>query len=91
MSRIQVGLALRILKYAPEQFAIGHHCCAAATPLVRWAPMPHDGTIIPDTPACLWDRDATMAHTRDDGWVWAFVAVTHFTTEAWATVAKRDP
>ncbi len=30
-----------------------------------------------------------MAHTRDDGWVWAFVAVDHFTAEAWATVAKR--
>lgn len=30
-----------------------------------------------------------MASTRDDGWVWAFTAVDHYTAEAWATVTKR--
>lgn len=55
----------------------------------RRKPRPHDGTIIPSAPDLLWGTDATMAYTRDDGWVWAFVAVDHFSAEAWATVAKR--
>lgn len=55
----------------------------------RRKPRAHDGTIIPAAPDCLWGTDATMAYTRDDGWVWAFVAVDHFTAEAWTTVAKR--
>lgn len=55
----------------------------------RRKPRAHDGTIIPAAPDRLWGSDATMAYTRDDGWVWAFVAVDHFTAEAWATVAKR--
>jgi transposase InsO family protein len=55
----------------------------------RRKPRPHDGTIIPTAPDRLWGTDATMAYTRDDGWVWAFVAVDHYTAEAWATVAKR--
>ena len=55
----------------------------------RRKPRPHDGTIIPQAPDCLWGTDATMAYTRDDGWVWAFVVVDHYTAEAWTTVAKR--
>lgn len=55
----------------------------------RRTPRPHDGTIIPAAPDLLWGTDATMAYTQDDGWGWAFVAVDHFTAEAWATVAKR--
>jgi transposase InsO family protein len=37
----------------------------------------------------LWGTDATMAYTTRDGWVWAFVAVDHYSAEAWATVARR--
>ena len=55
----------------------------------RRKPRPHDGTIIPEAPNLLWGTDATMAYTRNDGWVWAFIAVDHFTAEAWASVAKR--
>lgn len=49
----------------------------------------HDGTIIPESPDLLWGTDATMAWTRNDGWVWAFCCVDHFTAEAWTSVAKR--
>ncbi len=50
---------------------------------------PHDGTIIPQGPDLLWGTDATMAWTRNNGWVWAFCCVDHFTAEAWTSVAKR--
>ncbi len=29
----------------------------------------------------------TMAFTRDDGWVWVFVCVDHYTADAWAHVS----
>ena len=29
-----------------------------------------------------------MAWTRDDGWVWVFACVDHYTAEAWAHVAR---
>jgi putative transposase len=54
----------------------------------RRTPRLHDGTIIPAGPNQRWGADATMAWTRDDGWVWVFVCVDHFTAEAWAHVAK---
>jgi putative transposase len=37
---------------------------------------------------CAPGTDATMAWTRDDGWVWVFACVDHDTAEAWAHVAK---
>lgn len=49
---------------------------------------PHDGTIIPDGPNLRWGTDATMAWTGDDGWVWVFVCVDHWSAEAWCHVAK---
>jgi putative transposase len=49
---------------------------------------PHDGTIIPAGPNQRWGTDATMAWTREDGWVWVFVCVDHYTAEAWCHVAK---
>jgi putative transposase len=54
----------------------------------RRKPRPHDGTIIPAAPNVRWGTDATMAWTRDDGWVWVFCVVDHYTAEAWAHVAK---
>jgi putative transposase len=54
----------------------------------RRRPRPHDGTIIPEGPNLRWGTDATMAWTRDDGWVWVFCVVDHYTAEAWAQVAK---
>jgi putative transposase len=53
----------------------------------RRTPRPHDGTIIPSGPNLRWGADATMAFTRDDGWVWVFVCVDHYTAEAWAHVS----
>jgi len=55
----------------------------------RRRPRPHDGTIVPPAPNVLWGTDATMAYTTRDGWVWAFVAIDHYTAEAWGAVAKR--
>ena len=49
----------------------------------------HDGTIIPGAPDLMWGTDATMAYTKDDGWVWAFCCIDHFSCEAWTGVAKR--
>ena len=54
----------------------------------RRSKRPHDSTIIPDGPNLRWGTDATMAWTRDDGWVWVFVNVDHFTAEAWTYVSK---
>jgi transposase InsO family protein len=54
----------------------------------RRKPRPHDGTIIPEAPNLRWGTDATMAWTRDDGWVWVFACIDHYTAEAWAHVAK---
>jgi transposase InsO family protein len=48
----------------------------------------HEGSIVPDEPNLRWGTDATMAFTVDDGWVWVFAAVDHYTAEAWAHVAK---
>lgn len=53
----------------------------------RRTPRPHDGTIIPAGPNLRWGADGTMAYTRDDGWVWVFVCVDHFTAEARAHVS----
>lgn len=55
----------------------------------RRRPRPHDGTIIPDGPNLRWGTDATMAWTREDGWVWVFANVDHWSAEAWTHVAKR--
>ncbi len=54
----------------------------------RRAPRPHDGQITTDAPNLRWGTDATMAWTRNDGWVWVFVNVDHHTDEAWCHVAK---
>lgn len=48
----------------------------------------HDGSIVPETLNLRWGTDGTMAWTVDDGWVWVFDLVDHFTAEAWASVAK---
>ena len=52
------------------------------------SPRPHDGRIVTDAPNLRWGTDATMAWTKEDGWVWVFVLVDHHTDEAWCHVAK---
>lgn len=54
----------------------------------RRSPRPHTGRIITDAPNVRWGTDATMAWTRNDGWVWVFVNVDHYSDEAWCHVAK---
>ena len=54
----------------------------------RRRPRVHDGRIITDAPNVRWGTDATMAWTRNDGWVWVFALLDHHTGEAWAHVAK---
>jgi putative transposase len=54
----------------------------------RRRPRLHDGRIITDAPNVRWGTDATMAWTREDGWVWVFVLVDHYSDEAWGHVAK---
>jgi len=54
----------------------------------RRAPRVHDGVIITGAPNLRWGTDATMAWTREDGWVWVFILVDHYSDEAWAHVAK---
>ena len=55
----------------------------------RRRPRPHDGSIIPDGPDVMWGTDATMAYTLEDGWVWLFANLDHYTAEAWTHVAAR--
>jgi transposase InsO family protein len=54
----------------------------------RRRPRLHDGRVITDAPNVRWGTDATMAWTKNDGWVWVFVLLDHHTDEAWAHVAK---
>ena len=54
----------------------------------RRRPRLHDGRIITDAPNVRWGTDATMAWTKDDGWVWVFALLDHYSDEAWAHVAK---
>ncbi len=48
----------------------------------------HEGSILTDAPDLRWVTDGTMAWTVEDGWVWVFDLVDHYTCEAWAHVAK---
>jgi putative transposase len=48
----------------------------------RGPPRMHDGKVITDAPNLRWGTDATMAWTREDGWVWVFVLVDDYTDEA---------
>ena len=54
----------------------------------RRTPREHNGTITTTAPNLRWGTDATMAWTRDDGWVWVFILIDHYSDEAWAHVAK---
>jgi len=54
----------------------------------RRTPRPHTGRITTDAPNIRWGTDATMAWTKNDGWVWVFVNVDHYSDEAWCHVAK---
>jgi len=42
---------------------------------------PHDGTILSKRPNVLWGTDGTQVPTVDDGNVWIFAAIDHYTAE----------
>jgi putative transposase len=81
--RVRVGRK-RVLRLMRE-----HHLLAPQRSRGRRKPRPHDGSIVPDGPDVMWGTDATMAYTLEDGWVWLFAAVDHYTAEAWTHVAAR--
>jgi putative transposase len=47
-----------------------------------------EGSSITDAPDMRWGTDGTTAWTVEDGCVWVFDLVDHYTAEAWAHVAK---
>ncbi|MGO9583332.1 MAG: transposase [Acidimicrobiales bacterium] len=49
---------------------------------------PHVGTIIPDRPNVRFGVDATLGWTKNDGWVWVFGCIDHYSCEAWSHVSK---
>lgn len=53
-------------------------------------PKKHDGQIITLAPNVMWGTDGSKVFTVDEGWVWVFVAVEHWSAECvgWH-VAKR--
>lgn len=66
-----------------------HHLLAPQRTSGRRKPRPHDGSIVPDAPDVMWGTDATMAYTLEDGWVWLFACIDHYTAEAWTHLAAR--
>ena len=40
----------------------------------------HDGHIMTDAPNVMWGTDGTRVFTVDDGWVWVFAVVEHWTS-----------
>jgi putative transposase len=55
-------------------------------------PHPHDGTIITTAPNVVWGTDGAKVYTRDEGWVWIFVAVEHWNAECvgWHVTKRGD-
>ena len=56
----------------------------------RRRPRLHDGVVITEAPNVRWGTDATMAWTRNDGWVWVFALLDHYTDEAWTHAWPRS-
>lgn len=54
----------------------------------RRKPRLHTGSITPDAPNVMWGTDGTTIMTRNEGQVWVFATIDHFTAEAWTYVAK---
>jgi hypothetical protein len=54
----------------------------------RRRPGLHDGVVITDVPNLRLGTEATIAWTKENGWVWVFALLDHQTDEAWAHVAK---
>jgi putative transposase len=58
-----------------------HDLLAQRTSRRQRGPKVHDGTIVTEVPNDMWGTDATMTWTRQDGYVWVFLAVDHCNSE----------
>lgn len=87
-ARLRRGHGIRVSGKRVLRLMRRHGLLAPQRARRRRTPRPHDGTIVPDGPDLRWGTDATMAWTVDDGWVWVFGLVDHYTAEGWAHVAK---
>jgi putative transposase len=54
----------------------------------RRKPRLHDGSITPEAPDVMWGTDGTTIMTTNDGQVWIFATIDHFSGEAWTHVSK---
>jgi putative transposase len=66
-----------------------HHGLLATQRIrARRRPRRHDGTIIPEGPTCGGAPTPPWPGPREDGWVWVFAKVDHWSAEAWTHIAK---
>ena len=50
----------------------------------------HDGSILTAAGGLLWGTDASLVRTAEDGWVWVFAAVDHFSSEVVGHYVSTD-
>jgi putative transposase len=55
-------------------------------------PREHTGTITTTAPGLMWGTDGTKIYTLEDGWIWSFVAIEHWSAECvgWHVTKKGD-
>jgi transposase InsO family protein len=73
----------RVLRLMREHHLLSPHRCRVANDVA------HDGTITTDAPDLMWGTDGVRVFTLEQGWVWIFSAVDHWSAECiGAHVAK---
>jgi transposase InsO family protein len=73
----------RVLRVMREHHLLSPHRCRSAKDVA------HDGTITTDAPDLMWGTDGVRVFTLEQGWVWIFSAVDHWSAECiGAHVAK---
>jgi putative transposase len=76
--RVQRGVRVsrkRLLRVMRENQLLSPHR------VPKGAPSLHDGRITTDAPNVMWGTDGARVATVEDGYVWIFVAVEHWSTE----------
>ena len=76
----------RVLRIMRENNILSPYRCRKATD------EKHTGTIITEAPNVMWGTDGTRILTADDGYVWLFSAVEHWSAECvgWHVVKRGD-
>jgi transposase InsO family protein len=73
----------RVLRVMREHHLLSPHRCRSVKDVA------HDGTITTDAPDLMWGTDGVRVFTFEQGWVWIFSAVDHWSAECiGAHVAK---